>query len=164
MAIQLIDIANAKSSYVTNKINAKLSAPTPSGGQTINIGEHFTFSLTVSNAPESSGGVHLIGVTYHFIVGHFGTPIFALIVPPYAKGVATDTRVGGNTYMPGQVVDDYYLHYKYSISAGESLIIDDLEGVAQKQGSGAVNCTIQFTFQPLSDLDSTARSTKFDVV
>lgn len=164
MALQMIDIAGAKTSYLTNKINAKLTGPIPSSGQTINVGEQFTFSVKISNASVANGGVNLINVSYEFRMGHFGTPAFDLIVPPKAKGVATDTRAGDNTYAPGQLVDSYYLHHKYVIAAGDVVVIDDLAGVAQKQGSGAVHCLVWFTFQPLADLDNSTASAVFSIV
>jgi citrate lyase alpha subunit len=149
MSIQLAEIVNAVHSYTNQKIVHKVKSVSPTTGAAINAGEKFIFAIEVTNATAANGGVHLVNVSYHIQTSQPSK--MRLIVPPVSIGPATTAAINGTQLTPGQEVDHFFLHKGYAIAPGQTVLIDNLEGVAKAAGSGvSVGFALNFNIDGLT--------------
>jgi hypothetical protein len=78
MGINLQDLRTAVQEYVRTKVTCTISPiRPPPPNTTLNTNEEFTFDVTVSNAPVTSGGIRLTNIHYLIL-----PPLWFPIIPP----------------------------------------------------------------------------------
>jgi hypothetical protein len=153
MAIQMTDIVSAMQGY-RSKISTQVVI-TPATGPSINVGEKFFVSVTITNATAATGGVSLGNIRFYF---QTGDPQMALLIaPPTSSGLLVtnvDTKDGA-PIPAGQEVHFLVLfinHQPYVLHPGESVTLPDIQGVAKKPNASprGIDCTAVYEFSAVT--------------
>ncbi|WP_448640764.1 hypothetical protein [Geodermatophilus sp. URMC 63] len=98
MALNLSDLPQAVKAYLNDKVTVTVSPPKPDNGESINPGETFKFTVTVTNAPADNGGIALSNVRFSIRVAN--PDVIKIRVP--TNGSATD--ISGDPIAAGSEV------------------------------------------------------------
>lgn len=159
MTINLKDIRTAVQNYLNTKVNVSISTVKPQTGTQIGQNEEFCFSITVTNASITNGGIALKNVRYRLWVEY---PNVAKLIVPAAPLVARNGYYSDSTVLnAGTQVSDMVLFpptEKNYLNVGDSDTIGTINysptaEIRGKSGTPSSGSTTNISFRVYAEVD-----------